>query len=303
LGKLYDAIRGHSFNAGVALGEARQTLDLAALTATRLGRAILLLKRGNLRNAMSLLGQGVTARHQKSFDRQVKSLRTATGLRSIDDRLMANLWLECRYGWMPLLNDVKEASKAWEQASLPKRPNRVQASHTVKAQGNTNSIVGGLGSYTDWSMSIRRTIYVELSDTFSPTSARSMGLLDPASVAWELLPFSFVVDWFIPIGSYISLSSQLPGVKCTAVHTSTGTLYKASRTTVSSENVWNHDSPPTYHKETHSASATVRGMNLARSSGANLLNIPSPGFKPLSKALSTGHLENALALLTLAVRR
>jgi hypothetical protein len=26
------------------------------------------------------------------------------------------------------------------------------------------------------------------------------GLTDPASVAWELIPFSFVADWFVPIG-------------------------------------------------------------------------------------------------------
>lgn len=30
-----------------------------------------------------------------------------------------------------------------------------------------------------------------------------VGLTNPLSVAWELIPFSFVVDWFLPIGKYL----------------------------------------------------------------------------------------------------
>jgi hypothetical protein len=29
----------------------------------------------------------------------------------------------------------------------------------------------------------------------------SAGLVNPLSIAWELLPWSFVVDWFIPVGN------------------------------------------------------------------------------------------------------
>jgi hypothetical protein len=41
---------------------------------------------------------------------------------------------------------------------------------------------------------------------FKPTNLNSwgsFGLLNPAAVAWELLPFSFVVDWFLPVGRYL----------------------------------------------------------------------------------------------------
>lgn len=30
------------------------------------------------------------------------------------------------------------------------------------------------------------------------------GLLNPLEVIWELVPFSFVADWFLPIGDYLS---------------------------------------------------------------------------------------------------
>ena len=32
----------------------------------------------------------------------------------------------------------------------------------------------------------------------------SVGLINPVELAWELLPYSFVVDWFLPIGPWIS---------------------------------------------------------------------------------------------------
>jgi hypothetical protein len=43
--------------------------------------------------------------------------------------------------------------------------------------------------------------------------ARQLGLLDPLSVAWELLPWSFVIDWFIPIGAYLDVLNGIPALK------------------------------------------------------------------------------------------
>lgn len=38
----------------------------------------------------------------------------------------------------------------------------------------------------------------------------SHGLTNPAALAWELFPLSFVIDWFIPIGSFLDgLSTSL----------------------------------------------------------------------------------------------
>ena len=39
-----------------------------------------------------------------------------------------------------------------------------------------------------------------------------LGLLNPVSLAWELVPWSFVVDWVLPIGSVLSALSAPAGL-------------------------------------------------------------------------------------------
>lgn len=44
-------------------------------------------------------------------------------------------------------------------------------------------------------------------------AANALGLSDPASIIWEAVPFSFVIDWFLPIGSWISGFNTLKNVE------------------------------------------------------------------------------------------
>jgi hypothetical protein len=37
------------------------------------------------------------------------------------------------------------------------------------------------------------------------------GIDNPALLAWELLPYSFVVDWFLPVGNYLQSLTDFAG--------------------------------------------------------------------------------------------
>lgn len=44
-------------------------------------------------------------------------------------------------------------------------------------------------------------------------SMQQLGFANPVGLAWELIPYSFVVDWALNIGSYLDLQTSLWGLK------------------------------------------------------------------------------------------
>jgi len=41
----------------------------------------------------------------------------------------------------------------------------------------------------------------------------SIGLVNPAAILWELVPYSFVVDWIVPIGQFLENISAGVGLR------------------------------------------------------------------------------------------
>lgn len=61
-----------------------------------------------------------------------------------------------------------------------------------------------------WKTTQRARFYFELD-----IDARRIEFGNPLEIAWELVPFSFVIDWFIPIGDWLGSLDALKGVKNT----------------------------------------------------------------------------------------
>jgi len=120
--------------------------------------------------------------------------------------LISNVWLSMKYGWLPLYNDVWNYLN-WQYWTWSSGAPIVGRSRRV-----TNTLVNG---YFPGLVSVSRgrvrgkTIHkceiggrvgVQNSDLYNLTRVTS---LNPLSIAWELTPFSFVVDWFIDVGGYL----------------------------------------------------------------------------------------------------
>jgi len=186
LKKLLLKIKSHDFNLGVELGQLNQTVNLLSGNLGKLGRAALALRRGDFSTASRQLGARPRGTRLKPSD-------------------VSGRWLELQYGWIPLLQSSFEASKAFEAVSNGPRKSVFTASGTrgvdYEASTSVNHsclLKGRVGRRIQYEM------YEEMS------VPRQLGLYDPLSIAWELTPWSFVVDWFLPIGDYLSNLNQIP---------------------------------------------------------------------------------------------
>lgn len=116
----------------------------------------------------------------------------------------AKNWLEYQYGWRPLVGSVYDVV---HEFMAPVRGAGVTIS--ARAQRWERLPIEGFGplrSTSDDAFDSRR-VHVQATYNISKPSAiqqiAGYTSLNPASIAWELTPFSFVADWFINIGDYL----------------------------------------------------------------------------------------------------
>lgn len=169
-------------NFGTALAESRQTVNMIASSTSTLIRAALAAKRGQWgRVGKLLLGEP-------------KEL--AKG------RSLSHRWLEYQYGWAPLMSDIHSG---WELAKegFRKEAQIFSVQRTITDRDSPSKT--GTATRVE-GQSIRRTrvkLYARIDDA-NLSHLTSLGLLNPLEIAWELVPYSFVIDWFLPVGNVIS---------------------------------------------------------------------------------------------------
>jgi len=263
LSNLADAIRGHSFNAAIFAAE----LPEALTTVTNTTRAVLGAF-GNVAHGRF----GAAARQLGTF-----SSGSVRALKSTD---VSSAWLALRYGWEPLIQDCYAAmqfiaSRSNDPRTVVFRARKVKIS---RREQSTNPSQYSLPGRFISGKSVKYVLTERLS------TARSLGLLDPASVLWEKLPYSFVVDWFIPIGNYLSALGLFPFLDASGIITT----YKRSNDSFGG---W------VTGPGVSVSGGSYSGFNLQVVRSLGVLSVPRPEFKTISKALSLGHIQNAAALV------
>lgn len=117
------------------------------------------------------------------------------------------------YGVAPLLSDVYDSYEALRLRL--ERPVYKRYHFRQKANQTSRQVSGSLGTYGTYDRTAFRngtqdvTAHVEL----DMTKASMFTLGNPLEIAWELVPFSFVVDWLIPVGDTLIALDALKHVK------------------------------------------------------------------------------------------
>lgn len=266
LGKLREKVVGSGFNLGVFLAEGRQSLGMVASAASRIYGAVNAAHRGNFGRAAHILTDGT--------EREILRKR----------RAVATNWLELQYGWLPLINDAYEGATFLADLLNVPMQQRYVARRRVPVSIRPSS--------PNWRYSSSSAVergqiiaFLKQKDTVLLS-----GLTDPASIVWEKIPYSFVVDWFIPIGNYLAAHALARALVGTFVTTRTS-VYLAEGLVATG--AW---------------TGLVRGdlagfywfRMVTSRSVSTTLKVPLPTTKPLSKVASWRHCANAVALLTTA---
>lgn len=130
-------------------------------------------------------------------------------------RSLANNWLEYSFGWKPLIEDIYNAADHLQNPIKSVRPTgSSRATHVTKSV--SGSVPSGFWSIQSSFGSRFAKMGCEV--TISNPNLyllNKLGLANPASVVWELIPFSFVVDWFTTMGEFLSQGTDFLGLTVT----------------------------------------------------------------------------------------
>lgn len=135
------------------------------------------------------------------FRSAFKVVELARSLRKMPARTIGGKWLELQYGWKPLLQDVYDT---FEQLMDFGMNDPVQYKVRAKGTSKLGSLAPGRIFREAYTFDTRAEMAVWLLPPASATQKLAKYTsLNPASIGWELLPYSFVVDWFYDIGGYL----------------------------------------------------------------------------------------------------
>jgi hypothetical protein len=133
----------------------------------------------------------------------LKYLRFAPGIIKTGSRLLANRWLEWQYGIRPLLSTIHECGEKSLNVVLNKT-RRFKAVY-VQPQSPVKGwpvVVNTIPYTTTLKVNGKVGCCFRIELQTPGASLAEYSSLNPVSIAWELVPFSFVVDWFYDLGSF-----------------------------------------------------------------------------------------------------
>lgn len=258
---------GQKVNVGQAIAEGRRTYSMLANSSVNLWTLFLAAKRRQWSKVAELLGPG-----NKPY------------------RKAADNWLQLQYGWKPLLSDIHGAYGIL--TNLDPKTFTISGSST---NTRTHPVSGETG-YAHWSGEITCRGYakfVAVLDGSYNHLGNTAGLTNPAALAWELLPYSFVVDWFVPVGNVLQAYGDSAGLNFLY-----GYSGASNNATVSYEHDVDIDTGVSRIRE--SGSTKVRYFSFHRHAYEGF---PRPGIYGIEDPFNASHGANALALYAQASSR
>ena len=155
----------------------------------------------------------------------------------------ANAWLEYRYAIRPLVFEMKSCLEALKKI-ITKKSRQTARGKDVVLEDNSSIVTHTYSKpvSTTVTATYRRTVksaitcragvLFQIEDDLDALLA-VWGIDQPLESAWELVPFSFIIDWFFSVGDTISAWSVNPSLTPLASWTTFRHITSESRTSLS----------------------------------------------------------------------
>lgn len=207
--------------------------------------------------------------------------------------MAANLHLVKEYGIKPLASDIHGlaellAAQSYAIVRSSAKAGSYQSYNTVE-----HGYLNGVKTiwYTKYEVFVRTGCDFSSNGTIAPTLSAS-GLTNPAAIAWEMMPFSFIVDWVLPLGDYFNNLDATLGLTLrdgyeTVKTVTTQTIHSSERSKIGQTWIlWD-------------VAASKKRTTINR---AKMLGFPNAllTFPNIKNPCSPEHLVNAFALLAQA---
>lgn len=218
--KLRQRFANSEFHLGAFIGEFPETVSLIKDTATTLYTAYSAVRRRDFQAAARALGMvekrvPLRGRGARRLMAQRKDGNLSKGeIARLSSKTVSSAWLQYRYGWSPLVQDAHEGAVALAKA--------IEEREYIRTRLTVTDEVPLLGTWfnqtyyrNDWaSHQVRETqtskgTLVSRSGMIVDFHKPSLGNIQVGATLWELVPFSFVVDWFVDVGSRIRAAELL----------------------------------------------------------------------------------------------
>lgn len=199
-----------SIDLAESLFEGGQTVKMVTSAMLRVAQAAGEIKRGQFAAAADTLSTELSRRGAA----QMRSLKAAT-----PNQRLANGWLSYQYGWKPLVSDVYGGIEAYHRKMEVGQVISRAVGKPIEGRGGSMGFTKNLSPDYLGKRNINLAAIpprVRITATIEDKRRRTLqelGLLNPGNLAWNLLPYSFVADWFFGIGDYLAGSTALQGMK------------------------------------------------------------------------------------------
>lgn len=192
------------------------------------------------------LGHFAGALRQRRFGDAARILRTPLPSGVSHRKALSQNFLEYEYGIKPLISDIQSS---WKILTSDPDPVRIEASaregfSELTVVNNINPSSGASSTETVYGVVVVKMgchVRIDNPDLFL---ASQLGIIDVA-LPWKLVPFSFVVDWFVNVEQCISSLTDWLGTEISSPWTLTfhrGGLRKTSYNYWNSGESWSRTS-------------------------------------------------------------